>query len=315
MKQKIFEKYWGIIIFTALAICAVSCSKDEPDQEWSITPQIYGSIFFSGDGLSISFGAGWQDESSVTFTVTAPKKASWDVISTHSWVHIAKTENGFTLSVYPTNTVPERATVSVVSGEEIIWARLIEQEAALRVNPVTPVVFSLQGGNKTFRVTTSRNKEWNAISSQSWLSLSKNNGAFTLSAAANTSSTPPPPATVTVSSGTATPVVIDVTQEGPVLTVTPVGSSLVFSADGQSATLDGTPFYMSFYIYSNATNTWGISSSVNWVDFEPSSIYPHKWDIYVTPNTIPPRTAGNLTIEAFNTSLPPVIISVSQLQW
>ncbi|MDR1349065.1 MAG: hypothetical protein LBJ63_11695 [Prevotellaceae bacterium] len=309
-----------IKILAALALLlAASCSRDEEPQIWKITPD-FTPVLFSADGLSVSLGNGWRDEPA-TFTVTVPKNESWDVTSTRSWVHIAKTANTFTLSADPVDLVaPERAGVSIKSGENILWSAVVEQEAALSVYPLNPVVFSLQGiaGNKTFRVHASRNREWDAVSSESWLNVSKNadEGTFSLSAAANTAATAPPPATVTVSSGTATPIVIDVTQEGPVLTVTPAGTALVFSADGESAKLDGEPLNSLFFeIYTNIKEpTVSITSSQYWVHIgtvDVNDVVVGFW-ISASPNTFFPwHHTGTITITV--NSLPPVIMQVSQL--
>ncbi|MDR2652952.1 MAG: hypothetical protein LBC68_11705 [Prevotellaceae bacterium] len=322
MKKKI--KFF--MTAATLLIMLASCSKNEEHRIWEVTPET-SYMCFSADGLSILFTDEWLD-GPATFTVTVPKKETWDVTSSLPWVHIAKTGNTFTLSADPVDIAPEPASVLVKSGKDYVMRSLfVEQKAALSVYPLSPVVFSHQGvaSNKTFRVHANRYKEWDAVSSQSWLNVSKNadEGTFSLSAAANTSTTAPPPATVTVSSGAATPIFIDVTQEKPELTVTPSGTSLVFAVSGYGATLDGQPLSGSNVFYFNIStniNAPGITvtSSVDWIyigtltengvltKFSVSAIHNSNY----TPNL-----PGTITITANNSNLPPIIMQVSQKQW
>jgi hypothetical protein len=78
------------------------------------------------------------------------------------------------------------------------------------------VVFNADGtpnGNAVFAVATNQSA-WDAVSSQTWCTVTKTAAGFTLSAAANASATAPTPATVTVTAAGATPIVINVTQAG-----------------------------------------------------------------------------------------------------
>ncbi|MDR1197634.1 MAG: hypothetical protein LBK94_01285 [Prevotellaceae bacterium] len=319
MKKKI--KFF--ITAATLLMMLASCRNDYSPRIWEVTPET-SSMSFSADGLRVLFIDKWMD-GPATFTVTVPKKETWNVTSTLSWVHIAKTENTFTLSADPVDLAPEPAIVLVKSGEYVIRSLFVQQVAALSVYPTDPVVFSPQGvaGNETFHVYANRYKEWDAVSSQSWLNVSKNadEGTFSLSAAANTSATASPPATVTVSSGTATPIVIDVTQEKLELTVTPAGTSLVFDAYGHSATLDGQPlpgsglFY--FKISTNIkTPSITVTSPVYWINIGTYDVNGviKTFSVSAIPNsTNTPHPPGTITIKANNTDLPPVIINVSQI--
>ncbi|MDR1349062.1 MAG: BACON domain-containing protein [Prevotellaceae bacterium] len=319
MKKKI--KFF--MTAATLLMMLASCSKNEGPQIWEVTPET-SYVCFSADGLSILFTDEWMDEPA-TFTVTVPKKETWNVTSTQPWVHIAKTKNTFTLSADPVDIAPEPAIVLVKSGKYVMRSLFVKQEAALSVYPLNPVVFSPQGAadNETFHVYANRYKEWDAVSSQSWLSVSKNadEGTFSLSAAANTSTTASPPATVTVSSGTATPIVIDVTQEKPELTVTPSGTSLVFAVNGYGATLDGKPLSGSNLFYFNIStniNAPGITvtSPVYWIHIGTLTVNGvlTEFSVSAIPNSsYTPHPPGTITIKANNTDLPPVIINVSQI--
>jgi formylglycine-generating enzyme required for sulfatase activity len=102
----------------------------------------------------------------------------------------------------------------------------------------TAIAFAADGttaDNTAFTVTTNTGA-WDAVSSQTWCTVTKTATGFTVSAAANTAFTAPAPATVTVTATGATPIVINVTQAAAAgfteTGVTGVSFDMVFVAGG-----------------------------------------------------------------------------------
>ncbi|MDR3094904.1 MAG: BACON domain-containing protein [Bacteroidales bacterium] len=331
-------KRWTMALFTA-AICVVSCSKNYGTDVREVAPKVE-TVIFSADGKSVKYGidAEWSDKPA-TFTVTLSKNIPWNVESTKpQWVHITKTEKTFTFTADPIDLVePKAATVWVQAGGTSIHQIVVSQQAALSVSPLGDIVFPLKGADKTYTVTTSRNQAWNVISNQSWLTVRKNAtaGTFTLSAAANTGTTAPPPATVTVTSGKATPITINAEQVAPELSVrmrydsftTLSVSSMTFNAFGNAVIINNEKAYMPsemFFIYSTNTEPVNVTSNYSWlkanqtskiignnlvpgftVSVEPLSLSGQPGQIVVS------KRSGTVTVTAGNA--PPVTIAVSQL--
>jgi hypothetical protein len=177
MKKKIFEKQQIVALFAAMImICFISCKGKYEHLFFEITPQ-ETSLFFSADGKSVSYGSGFVD-APATFTINT-NKGQWNVTADEPWVHVAKKDNTFSVSVDPVGTLPEsdmsRLTiVSVKIGETVFDSKLVEQQSALYVSPIErTVVLPVNGGSKTFSVYAGYNTEWDAVSSHPWLNVAK----------------------------------------------------------------------------------------------------------------------------------------------
>lgn len=155
-----------------------------------------------------------------------------------------------------------------------------EPDPELSVSPTTTaIVFAADGKSATsggttvtptFTVTTNQ-ASWDATSNQSWLHVKKSGNTFTLSADANTNTSESAPATVTVTAGKATSVTISVTQMGanPFLSIAPGATTIVFAADGASATSDDKPITPTFSVTTNVS-VWEAVSNQSWLHVEKS---------------------------------------------
>ncbi|MDR1864675.1 MAG: hypothetical protein LBR08_03795 [Bacteroidales bacterium] len=123
------------------------------------------------------------------------------------------------------------------------------------------VVFNADGtpsGNTTFTVATNQSA-WDAVSSQTWCTVTKTAAGFTVSATANASATAPAPATVTVTAAGATPIVINVTQAGNPLPVAKAALQAAIDAataakDALTTFVEGTQ-YAAGNVFLGETNT------------------------------------------------------------
>ncbi|MEA4917216.1 BACON domain-containing protein [Proteiniphilum sp.] len=156
-----------------------------------------------------------------------------------------------------------------------------EPDPELSVSPTTTaIVFAADGKSATaggttisptFTVTTNQ-ESWDASSNQSWLHVKKSGDTFTLSADANTNTSESAPATVTVTAGDAKSVTISVTQMGanPFLSISPEKiTTIVFAADGASATSDNKPITPTFTVTTNVS-AWEAVSNQSWLHVEKS---------------------------------------------
>jgi uncharacterized protein YaaQ len=205
------SKFFALIAVAGLMVIG-SCKKDKEEAPvLSVSPQ-QSDIVFKADGTS---------DGNTTFTVSTNQSA-WEAISSQAWSTVSKTATDFTVSAaaHTSTTAPAPATVTVTAGNATPVVISVTQTAAapfMNLAPAgqTTVAFAADGtpdGNTTFTVSTNQST-WEAISSQTWCTVSKTANGFTVSAAANLSPTAPAQATVTVTAGEATPVVITVTQE------------------------------------------------------------------------------------------------------
>jgi hypothetical protein len=127
----------------------------------------------------------------------------------------------------------------------------------------TTVSFAADGTtteNATFTVVTNQST-WNIQVNKNWVTFIKNSNSFTLKAKVNDLYTMPEKATVTISAGKATPIVIEVTQAAAIIEPTlslDHSDPIAFEADG--TTTDNTT-----YAVSTNVGTWQVSSSKEWV--------------------------------------------------
>lgn len=170
-------------------------------------------------------------------------------------------------------------------------------EPTLSIVPVA-ISFTAQAAESHDVVVTTNQSSWDAVSSQTWCTVTKGNGKFTVRAIANTSTSSPAPAVITVTAGTAKPITINVTQSGvgAELTVSP-HTPIAFSStggDSEIKTITVTTNQSSWNVVSDQTwctvnksnNTFTISTSAH------IGAEPRKATV-----TISAGSAANVTIE------------------
>jgi len=195
-------------------------------QSLQVTPSNIRAIEFSGDGATATSGGTTVQP---VFTVST-NVGSWKAESDQAWLTVIEQDNTFTLTAAYNYSLepPATATVTVSAGDAVPVVITVTQAGgalpSLEVEPsdIRAIEFSGDGETATsdgnivqpvFTVTTNWST-WEAVSDQMWLTVIKQENTFTLTAAYNSSLEPPATATVTVSAGDATPVVITVTQAG-----------------------------------------------------------------------------------------------------
>ncbi|MDR3093256.1 MAG: hypothetical protein LBU62_01255 [Bacteroidales bacterium] len=214
-------------VVIALAVCvfvAMSCKDDKPENVepvLSISPPQQREVSFTADGTP---------NGNAVFTVTT-NQSMWNAAPNQgqTWCTVTKTATSFTVQAAENTATTERtlATVTVTAGSAAPVVIIVTQAAAIEGTPseektsilsVSPeqseVQFKAGGtanGNATFTVSTTQSV-WNAVSSQPWVTIIKTSTGFTVQAAVNTTNTELTPATVTVTAGTAIPIVMNVTQ-------------------------------------------------------------------------------------------------------
>jgi formylglycine-generating enzyme required for sulfatase activity len=207
--NKIKKVITSLLMIAAITAVMISCKKDDPAPTLSITPS-QSAVVFKADGTP---------DGNAAFTV-ATNQSAWDAVSSQTWCTVTKTAAGFTLSATAnaSATAPAPATITVTAAGAtsiVINATQAAAGATLSVSPQqTAIAFAADGttaDNAAFTVSTNTGA-WDAVSSQTWCTVTKTAAGFTVSAAANTAFTAPAPATVTVTAGEATPIVINVTQ-------------------------------------------------------------------------------------------------------
>jgi formylglycine-generating enzyme required for sulfatase activity len=297
-----------IKIFTAavaLLMMAASCSKDDAPAAptLSLTPAGQTAIAFAADGTTAD---------NAVFGVTTNQSA-WNAVSSQTWCIVTKTAAGFTVSATPNTaaTAPAPATVTVTAGTVTPIVINVTQEADAPTLSLTPagqttVAFAADGtteDNAAFSVLTNQSA-WDAVSSQTWCIVTKTETGFTVSATANTAFVPAEPATVTVTAGEATPVVINVTQEAdaPALSLTPAGqTAIVFAADGT------TEDNATFSVITNQS-AWDAVSSQAWCIVTKTET---GFTVSAEANTVVTNHApATVTVTAGTAT--PVVINVTQ---
>jgi uncharacterized protein (TIGR02145 family) len=183
-----------------------------------------------------------------------------------------------------------------------------DETPSLSINPSqTEVKFKADGtadGNAAFAVVTNQ-ATWDAKPDKTWVTVTKTTTGFTLSAAPNTATTAPEAAKVTVSAGTATAVVLTVTQAAaaPSLSLTPAGqTAIAFAADGTTG--DNAAFTV-------ATNlaTWDAVSDKAWVTVNKTAT---GFTVSAAPNTSYVNTPEAATVTVSATGVSDIVINVTQ---
>ena len=219
MKKNILKL--STIILSTVAVFNFSCKDKETDYDQpllTVIPSV--DIEFEAKGI-FAFSNGIPI--STDFDVET-NQSNWEVNKTKEWLHIDKTNYGFSLSADPnTAPTPRSDEVTVTSGKATPVAIRVQQAAKLSTLAVFPsgiITISPAGGSevKTFTVNTNEN-EWSVVSSdESWLTVNKIANKFTLSVTENLMDRERM-ADVIVSATNAVDVKIQVTQEGHEYTI------------------------------------------------------------------------------------------------
>ncbi|GHT20929.1 hypothetical protein FACS189430_00170 [Bacteroidia bacterium] len=203
---------------------------------------------------------------------------------------------GSVLTVPTAGTATVTATIAGGATATSPYTKDFDISVALPTLSLTPaeqtaIAFAADGtaaGNATFTVTTNTGG-YDAVANKSWVKVTKIGNSFTVSATANTSYTAPEAATVTVTAGTATPVVLAVTQAAaaPTLALTPAEqTAIAFAADG-------TPANNAEFTVTTNTGGYEAVASASWVKVEKTG---NSFTVSATPQTL--DAAATLTVSA-----------------
>ena len=219
--KKQFFKFSVVLLTAAVTVWNLSCDDKKEDPLLSVAPSVVRDVLFSADGVAATASG---IDFSPAFTVTTNVK-EWNAVSDHEeWLTVEKQGNTFTLKAKVNTSLdpPADAKVTVTAGDALPVVINVKQSGAaptLSLSSTADVVIDYEGtaataGTLSYTVTTNY-AGWDAVSSQtSWLTVNKSQAekTFTLSAQEN-ENTSPRSATVTVSAGSATAIVLQVTQE------------------------------------------------------------------------------------------------------
>jgi len=258
-----------------------------------VTPD-YRTIILSGDGKTA-----FSDENEISpiFAVIS-NEAEWDVISNQSWLSVIKQGDTFTLSATDNNganLLHATVTVKGVMAEPVIIEVTQNVLEKLVVTPsVSAIVLSPDGTiatsddqtiQQSFAIETNQ-VSWNVESNQSWLSVSRSETGFTLSASINRDAERT--STVTISAGTAPIITFNVTQLTAKLDKTK-WSHVNLAGDNTSETVRLRHFLYDDVV--NSDNLWATLNEEPWLSLNPQRF---TLDLGVTAQLYDFRLWGNL---------------------
>jgi len=126
-----------------------------------------------------------------------------------------------------------------VTADITLYAKWeIEVEPQLSVSPDIPITFTKDGGIEVISITTNQ-PSWNATSNREWCTITKETDLFIVSVSENTA-TSVRTATITVSAGRATNVIIEITQAAAAPYLSVSSDNIPFTADGGTKTFTFT---------------------------------------------------------------------------
>ena len=174
-------------------------------------------------------------------------------------------------------------------------------EPTLSVLPNKNIAFSATATESfEFTVTTDQSS-WNAISSQTWCIVTKEDKKFKVTAKPNTLSTAPDAAVITVSAGKATPVTINVTQSG-------AGAELkVEPNDAISFTAEALESEVVKIKVETNQSSWDAVSNESWCIVTKET---NEFTVSATPSSSAGTRNATVTVTAGNAAS--VIIEVTQ---
>lgn len=247
-----------------------------------------------------SIGLAYQINSENTFSVTSAN-VTWNITGIPAWLSVTPSSDNTSqlISLRTTgensSTTARTATLTITDGTINRLVNVSQAGAPLLEVTPTNLSMSSNGGSSGSFTITSANLTWNITGIPAWADLTPvttGTGTQTITVTTNSAntSTDPRSATLTVSSGGATPSIdVIITQEGAsVLSVDPSSISLTYQ-NGSSG---------SFNI--NAANvTWRIENIPGWLTITPVTTGTSSQIITVTANTENPSTSvrtADLTI-------------------
>ena len=197
-------------IFIAVSLVCIalgSFSCDGDDEKENNKPNL------SVEPKTLTF----TDQEQTQDVVITTNQESWDAVSNQTWCTITKGTDKFTVAAAANTTIDERtATITVSAGNAANVTIEVKQSGTahtLSVTPNEPISFTKNGGAsdaKTITVSTNVST-WNAVSDQTWCTVTKGTNQFTVTASALTGNESRS-ASITVSAGKASNVTVKVTQ-------------------------------------------------------------------------------------------------------
>jgi hypothetical protein len=161
---------------------------------------------------SISFTASETAEKTVTVTTTA---SSWNATKTDDWIKLTNQGNTIRVTVLSNSSTSPRSGTIKVTAASLERTVSVTQEGAVSEDyiSVSPQSFSFEAVASNETVTVTANvSSWNATTTASWLTLTKQNSTtLSVSATANTTSSTRS-ATIGFTAGTAS-VTVSVSQK------------------------------------------------------------------------------------------------------
>ena len=244
----------------------------------------------------IAFEANETGTKTVTVTTNA---ATWDATTTAEWLTIEK--QGNTLMVTTTeNTVTSgrSAIVTITAGTATPVAIAVTQGEAivLSINPVSFAFAANEITTQTATITTNA-ASWDAFTEETWLTIEKQGTTLQLTPSANTS-TLERSANITVTAGTADPVIVTVSQAAA--NTLSVNSATISFGANETATKTIT-------VTTNASS-WDYIGDVEWL-----TIVQQNNTIRLFPNSLNTGTSQrSATINITAGTANPVAVTVTQ---
>jgi hypothetical protein len=258
----------------------------------TITQSARASLSISPE--SLSFDASETGSKPVEITTNA---SSWDAKADASWIKLEKQGTTLKVSVDANSSTSDRnAKITISAGNAIEKTVTVTQgkQNTLSVSKSSLTFESDETGEQSVTVTTTASS-WNATTSASWLTLTKQSNTLKVSATANTGSSDRT-ATITVTAGNAPPVTVSVTQaKRHTLSVSP--SSLSFTAGGDEKSVAIT----------TTASSWNATTGASWITLSKQN--NTLW-VDVDANSSTSSRSATITVTAGNA--PSVTVSVSQ---
>lgn len=230
----------------------------------SVLRMYFNVMSVSTNNLTISAA----ENSTTNFEITTAK--NWAITSDQNWLTpniLSGTGNTTITLTAQANPSGEKRTATFTisdagSNSQVVTVTQDGAAPVLSLSNNTITIGALQGSSKTLDINSNMN--WAAVSSQSWLNVSKSSGygntKLTLTANSNPTISSRT-STVTISVTGLNPVVITVTQEAGAASLTVSSNNITIAAPANST--------QTFVIYSNIS--WTVSSDQSWLTVNTTS--------------------------------------------
>lgn len=230
----------------------------------------------------------WTVPSAATATqdITVTSDDTWSSASNQSWLTVADSADKVTLAAAENTTVNSRtATVTVTAASDSATATVAVTQpgAAATVSVAAPTVAATEGAAINQDVAVTSNTTWNAVSDQSWLTVTPGEGKITLTADAIAPGAAQRTATVTVTTTAGSPVAI------ATVAVTQTAAEITLAVDPTAITPAKEAGSTDVTVTTNATAwTAALTAAADWCTPTQGT---GKVSIAVTENTGAERTA------------------------